>query len=416
MKKRTSALLIALSMALAGCQSAQTTPAASPGATTTAQTTLSASSFLEADNVSLASEVSAPISAIRADQGQTVKAGEIVITLDDTLVQAQREQAQAALSAAQAALTQTLAGPRAAAVSAAAAGVAQAQAQYTGTLQAISDAAALVKNPPGLDAQIAQAETNVKLAEQAIQQAKSQEAPAETLRDAYPAGWTERDLYQHKMDAANAALEAAKYQYDGAVAALEQLRAMRDDPVELKAQLHAAQSKAIIAAGQVSVTQATLDLAKDGATAEDVAIAQANVQTAQANLALIDEQLKHYQISVPISGVVTSKPALEGEVAIAGQPLLVVSNLSQMKLVIYIPVTQMGKVAVGTPATLTVNAYPGETFKGSVTKIGSKAEYTPSNVQSKDDRSKLVFAVTVTIPNADLRLKAGMPADAKLGN
>jgi HlyD family secretion protein len=341
--------------------------------------------------------------------------GQTLITLDDTLAQAQRAQVEAALAVAAAALTQTLAGPRVNTVAAAETDVSYAQTQYTGTLRAVADAAAIVANPPGLDVQIAQAETQVKLAEQAIQQAKSAEAPAETLRDAYPAGWPERDLYQQKMDAANAALEAAKYQYDGAVAALEQLRSMRKNPVELAAKLHTAQSQSIVAAAQVTMSEAALALAKTSATAEDVAIAQADVQTAQANLALADEQLKHYQISTPISGVVTSKPALAGEIAVAGQPLLVVSDLSQMKLVVYVPVTQMSRVDVGASAKLTVNAYPNETFEGTVTRIGSKAEYTPSNVQSKDDRSKLVFAVTVTIPNADMRLKAGMPADVTLG-
>jgi HlyD family secretion protein len=415
MKKRISVLLICLSIALAGCQAnplASATPAASDA---TAPASLSASGFLEAENVTLASEVEAPIVSIGVELGQTVQKDQVVITLDDTLAQAQRAQAEAALDVTQAALTQTLAGPRANAVAAAEASLVQAQAQYTGTLRAVSDATAIVANPPGLDTQIAQAEAQVKLAEQAIQQAKSEEAPAETLRDAYPPNWPERDLYQRKMDAANASLDAAKNQYDGAVAALEQLRAMRKNPVDLLAQLHTAQSQAIVASAQVSVTQASLALTRAGATTEDVAIAQADVQTAQANLALIDEQLKHYQISAPISGVVTSKPALAGEVAVAGQPLLVVSDLSQVKLVVYIPVTQMGLVKVGTQARVTVNAYPNETFQGAVTKIGSKAEYTPSNVQSKDDRSKLVFAVTITIPNTDMRLKAGMPADVTLG-
>jgi HlyD family secretion protein len=415
MKKRISALLISLSLLLAGCQGNQPVPTAPAGSTSTSTAPLSASGFLEAESVTLASEVGAPILSIGAEQGQAVQMGQTLITLDDTLAQAQRAQVEAALAGAEAALTQTLAGPRMNSVAAAEADVSYAQTQYTGTLRAVADAAAIMANPPGLDVQIAQAETQVKLAEQAIQQAKSAEAPAETLRDAYPAGWPERDLYQQKMDAANAALEAAKYQYDGAVAALEQLRGMRKNPVELLAKLHTAQSQSIVAAAQVTMSQAALALTKTSTTAEDVAIAQADVQTAEANLALADEQLKHYQISTPISGVVTSKPALAGEIAVAGQPLLVVSDLSQMKLVVYVPVTQMSRVDVGASAKLTVNAYPNETFEGTVTRIGSKAEYTPSNVQSKDDRSKLVFAVTVTIPNTDMRLKAGMPADVTLG-
>jgi HlyD family secretion protein len=416
MKKRIYVLLISLSLALAGCNANPSASTAPAEPVPSAATPLTASGSLEAENVTLASDVGATIVSITVDQGQAAQTGQVLVILDDTLAQAQHAQAEAALAVTQAELTQTLTGPRANVVAAAEADLSHAQAQYTGALRAVADTAALMANPPGLDTQIAQAEMQVKLAEQAIQQSKSVEAPAETLRDTYPAGWPERDLYQQKMDAANASLEAAKYQYDGAVAALDQLRSMRKFPAELVAQWHAAQSQAIVAAAQVTVTKTALTLAQTGATVEQVAIAEAQVQIAQANLDLVDEQLKHYQISAPISGVVTSKPALAGEVAVAGQPLLVLSDLNQMKLVVYIPVTQMSHVAVGAPAKVTVNAYPAETFTGAVSRIGSKAEYTPSNVQSKEDRSKLVFAVTVTIPNPQMRLKAGMPADVHIGD
>jgi HlyD family secretion protein len=75
----------------------------------------------------------------------------------------------------------------------------------------------------------------------------------------------------------------------------------------------------------------------------------------------------------------------------------------------------MGRIALGDAARVSVNAYPGTTFPATVTKIASKAEFTPSNVQTKEDRSKLVFAVTVSVPNPDQRLKAGMPADVVFG-
>src|SRR5512141_2466066 len=106
-----------------------------------------------------AAEVGAPIAAINAEQGQAVSAGQALVRLDDTLAQAQRAQAQAALAAARAALTQTLSGPRPDAVAAAEADLARAQAGWLGALQAVTDTAALVARPPGLDIQVAQAET-----------------------------------------------------------------------------------------------------------------------------------------------------------------------------------------------------------------------------------------------------------------
>ena len=405
------ALLVLLALGLTACQAGAPAPLQPLQPSPNVVLPLSASGFLEADSVTLAAEVEAPIAAINAEQGQAVNAGQALVRLDDTLAQAQRAQAQAALAAAQAALTQTLAGPRPDAVTAAEADLARAQAGWLGSLQAVTDTAALVARPPGLDIQLAQAETQVKLAEQAVLQAKSVREATQAARDKIPAGYTERDIQEQQLLAAQANLEAANLQYDGAVATLEQLQRMRQFPADLVANWHAAQSQTAIAAGQVAAARAALARARAGATPEEVAQAQAEVQIAAANLALVDQQLAHYTVTTPIGGVVTGKLVLAGEVARAGAPLLVVSDLSTVKLVVYVPVTQMAGVAVGRSAMVTVDAYPTG-FQGTVTQIGAKAEFTPSNVQTKEDRSKLVFAVTVSVPNPQLRLKAGMPATA----
>jgi HlyD family secretion protein len=412
MSKRINvAIIMVLMLGLTACQANLTVPLLP---TPLSGTPLSASGFLEADSVTIASEVGAQIVSIEAEQGQAVSSGQPLVILDDTLAQAQRAQAQAALLAAQASLTQTQAGPRPDAVAAAAADVARAQAVWLGALRAVTDTGALAANPPGLDVQVAQAETQIKLSEQAVQQAKSERDAAQAARDKIPAGYAERDIQEQKLNVALANVEAANVQYDGAVAVLGQLQHMRQFPADLVANWHAAQSQVAVAAGQVAAAQAELAAARAGATPEQVAQAQAEVQIAAANLALIDQQLTHFSVTAPISGVVTSKLALPGEVARAGAPLLVVSDLSQVKLVVYIPVTQMARVAVGRSVTVTVDAY-SLGFHGQVSKIASKAEFTPSNVQTKEDRSRLVFAVTISVPNPQLRLKAGMPALAAFG-
>ncbi len=417
-QRRIVPLLITVTVLLAGCQAQR--PVAQdfsqlfqPRPTEQAAVQpLSGSGFLEAEDVTIAADVSAPIVSINADLGQAVQAGQPLVTLDDTLVQAQRAQAAATVDAAQAIVTQTLAGPRPDAVAAAQADLGRATAEYLGALQAVTDTAALVANPPGLATQIAQAETSVRLTEQGVQQANAEREQTKALRDQIPAGMAERDLQEQKLNAAEANVEAARSQYDGAVAVLEQLNHMRQFPADLVAKWHAAQSQAIIAAAKVNLAQAALAAARAMSTPEQIAMAQAGVETARANLALIDAQLTHYHVTSPISGVVTSKPAQVGEVARAAAPLLVVSNLSSLKLVVYIPAGQMGRITIGDSANVTTNAYPDEHFNATITRIAAKAEFTPSNVQTKDDRAKLVFAVTLTIPNPGLRLKAGMPADA----
>ncbi len=359
--------------------------------------------------------MSAQIISINADLGDTVQANKLLVVLDDMLIQAQRAQAMAALDVAQAVVTQTLACARPDAIAAAEADLAGAQANYLGALQAVTDTAAMVADPPGLAIQISQAETYVRLTEQGVQQADAQHTQATASRDQIPAGLAERDLQSQKVSATEENAAGARAQYDGAVATLEQLNHMRDFPADLIAKWHAAQSQASQAKARVDVAQAGLAAARAGATPEQIAAAQADVATERASLALIDSQRAHYQMTSALSGIVTSRPAMVGEVARVGVPLLVVSNLDRLKLVVYAPAGQIAHMTVGDRAEITTPAYAGECFEATITSIATKAEFTPSNVQTKNDRAKLVFAVTLTLPNPELRLKAGMPADAVFG-
>jgi multidrug resistance efflux pump len=190
------------------------------------------------------------------------------------------------------------------------------------------------------------------------------------------------------------------------------LQKVKQAPVDLIANVHAAQSQVKVTAATVTMTQASLAVAQTTATAEEVAQAQAAVQVAAANVALADAQIAKYTLTAPLSGTVTHKLAHLGEIAQAGQPLLVVSDLNALTLKVYVPETQIGRLAVNGPVTVSVDAYPGQAFAGRVNSIAAQAEFTPSNIQTKDDRTKLVFAVKIGLPNGDGHLKAGMPADA----
>ncbi|MCL5995349.1 MAG: biotin/lipoyl-binding protein, partial [Chloroflexi bacterium] len=336
MSRLTKCLSLLFVLGSLSCRSDTPISIDSIGATPASDATITSSGFIEADDVTITSEVSAQVVELAADEGQTVEAGQMLVRLDDTLMQAQRIQAEAAVQAAQAASAQVLAGPRPDAVAASEAALAGAQANLLGARRAVTDAAAMVADPPGLAVQIVQAELEVKLAEQAIQKAQSTHDQVEALRDLNRVGTVERDIQEKNLAAAQAELEAAKAQYDGAVASLDQLDHMRQSPVELIANLNSARSNAQVADANVWAAQAALALAQAGATEEDVALAKADVAAAEANLALIEEQLTRYRLSSPISGVVTSRLVQNGEIASAGTPLLVVSDLGEVKLVVYV--------------------------------------------------------------------------------
>ncbi len=153
---------------------------------------------------------------------------------------------------------------------------------------------------------------------------------------------------------------------------------------------------------------------KAGTTLEEIALADAQVHQAQAQLKLAQAALVRSSVRAPLAGVVLSRSARAGETAQPGATLMTLANLDQVDLVMYVPQTDLPRVQVGTPVRVQVDAYAGQTFTGQVISIASQAQFTPRDTQAKEDRAQVVFAVKVRLPNADHRLKAGMNGDAAL--
>ncbi|MBI3964852.1 MAG: HlyD family efflux transporter periplasmic adaptor subunit [Chloroflexi bacterium] len=126
----------------------------------------------------------------------------------------------------------------------------------------------------------------------------------------------------------------------------------------------------------------------------------------------LEIQADRYIVRTPISGVVTKTPARVGEVAAPGQTLVNVSDLSQLKLTVYVLERDLGRVWVGQSVHVAADPFPGRTFSGVVTSINSRAEFTPRNVQTQRDRQNLVFGVKIRVDNPDGALKPGLPVDA----
>ena len=94
--------------------------------------------------------------------------------------------------------------------------------------------------------------------------------------------------------------------------------------------------------------------------------------------------------------------------------MLKISDLTEVELIIYVSETELGGVRLGEKADVYVDAYPNKNFEGKVTYISPEAEFTPKNIQTKDERTKLVFAAKIKIQNPEFKLKPGMPADAEI--
>jgi HlyD family secretion protein len=209
-------------------------------------------------------------------------------------------------------------------------------------------------------------------------------------------------------------LEGTQVARNGAEAYLTELQRQKADPLVLQAQANAAAAQYEIATAAVGLAQVNVDGLQVGATPEQVAAVEAQVEIAQAALDALKVQVDKFVLQAPISGLVLERPVHIGEVALPGSPLMTLADLDRVTLTVYVPEDQLGRVQLGQPVTVTVDAYPDRTFEGTVVFIASQAEFTPKNVQTREERVSMVFAVKVRLLNPDHALKPGMPADAVL--
>jgi HlyD family secretion protein len=145
---------------------------------------------------------------------------------------------------------------------------------------------------------------------------------------------------------------------------------------------------------------------------QELAAAKARVDQAKASADLFRQYLADATILAPVSGTVTEKPVEEGELISVGTVVVTIARLEQMNLMIYVNENELGKVKLGGKADVVIDTYPDRTFPGKVIFISPIAEFTPKNVQTKEDRTKLVFGVKLEVDNKEGILKSGMPADA----
>jgi HlyD family secretion protein len=173
-----------------------------------------------------------------------------------------------------------------------------------------------------------------------------------------------------------------------------------------------AESRHTIAQAQLASAKQTLQKLQRFARPQELAAAKARVDQAKASADLFRQYLADATILAPVSGTVTEKPVEEGELISVGTVVVTIARLEQMNLMIYVNENELGKVKLGGKADVVIDTYPDRTFPGKVIFISPIAEFTPKNVQTKEDRTKLVFGVKLEVDNKEGILKSGMPADA----
>jgi HlyD family secretion protein len=236
-------------------------------------------------------------------------------------------------------------------------------------------AGARVEDVRQAEAQVAAAETEVRAADAELAAARADVDRFEMLLASNSGSRKQRDDAVTRRDVANARAEGAR----------DRVRAARETVVRLRA----------------------------GARREDVDAARARVAASDAQIATWEKGIADATVTAPIAGVVSEKLAEVGELLQPRGAVVVLTDLEQVWANVYVDEPVVPRLRLGQPATLFTDA-GGPGIAGTVSYISSKAEFTPRNVQTAEDRSKLVYRVKVSVNNAGGTLKAGMPVEAEI--
>jgi HlyD family secretion protein len=173
-------------------------------------------------------------------------------------------------------------------------------------------------------------------------------------------------------------------------------------------------ARARVAEGRAVLKQAQGNLKRIDAAEREVEVALAQVKAARSELKLAETQLAYTHLSAPFKGIITSRNVELGEVVLPGREVFSLSDLSSVDLKIFVDETEIGKVKPGRRVEVRVDTFPGKVYWGKISFISPEGEFTPKIIQTHKERVKLVYLVKVAIPNPNLELKSGMPADAWL--
>lgn len=225
----------------------------------------------------------------------------------------------------------------------------------------------------------------------------------------------ERGARPEELAQARAAVAAADQKADEARRDLERTRRLEAGGAVSREVLERVETVHVVSQSQAAQAREQLQLVQRGPRSERIDAARAQVAAAEAAVAQVDATRANATVLAPFAGVVTVRHREPGETVGAGQPVVTLMNPDDRWVRIYVREDRIGRVSLGQPAHITSDSHPGIAFDGRVVHIASEAEFTPRNVQTDEERVKLVYAVKVQIvADEALALKPGVPADVAL--
>ena len=342
------------------------------------------SGFIEADEIRLGSRLGGRVRQIHVEEGQTVKAGTLLVDLAPFDLEDQRAQAAAQVALRQAELDKLTAGFRPEEI-------AQAKAKRDELAARLQELEAGPRKE------------TIAAARARLGQAKAEQVYAQASFERIKSTFQKQVATQEELDRATQALDVAKATIQVRQAELAELEAgtRAEDIAMAHAQLEQAEQGWL--------------LQKNGPRKEDIASARAAVEAAQAALKAIDTQIGELRIVAPVDGIIESFELRPGDLVAPNAPAMSMIDPARLWVRAFLPEDFPG-VELGQKVQVTVDSYPGRRFAAHVAFIARQAEFTPSNVQTPEKRSQQVFRVKVYLDEGLDVLRPGMPADVWLGS
>jgi HlyD family secretion protein len=244
---------------------------------------------------------------------------------------------------------------------------------------------------------------DVRMAEAQVAGAQSTIAGAEADLAGAEADLVGADADAVRFEALLAQNSGSRKQRDDAVARRDVAKARRD----------AAKARGQGAQDQTRAAREQLARVRAGSRQEEIEAARARVAAAEAQMAVYRQAIADATVVAPVTGVVTEKIADVGELLQPHAPIVVVTDLDHAWANVYLDEPLVARVRVGQPATLFTDA-GGAGIAGTVSTIAEKAEFTPRNAQTADERAKLVYRLKIAVDNRSGVLKSGMPVEAEI--
>jgi multidrug resistance efflux pump len=424
-----AAVIVLLIVALIGCQ------AVSGGSSNDVWT-----GFLEGTTVDVSAQVGGRVTNVAVEEGDSVHAGQLLATIADDLARQQWDAADANVAAAQAQLALLEAGARPEDLQRAQARVDQARAALVAATQAVTDTEAIRANPQALLIAQADAAARVQAAQAALTaaalQAQAADLPHQFWQDQVQSlqegidirlpggGKLHFDIPSSRIDAARTqwdqagnnawqawiAVAQAQANLDTAQAALKSVSDQLTNPIALDSRVDQARAARDRAAADLQAAEAALQALREGASPAQVQAARAALDQARAARAVAAEELTHYRIIAPQEGTVSQVFYRAGEVVAPNVPLVRLSVDGELTLRVFVPTSTLPKIHIGQTVPVWVAELNNKSVEGQVARIADTAEFTSRQAQTDSERNALLIAVQVTVRSPDGQLKPGMPA------